>query len=186
MNFLEQLAAEYFSLAGYFVRTNVKFGRRSKGGFEGEADVLAVRMGGRDLVHLETSMDALTWRDRFSRFERKFRSASRHYAEMLGVSAEELGQTQVTRMAVASWSRSFAPASRDGDIRYVLIQDFVCAVREQVTLRHPMRDAVPEEYPLLRAIQFASAARHADAGESGLLPPLPAVRKPHRPAARRT
>ncbi|MCC6738220.1 MAG: hypothetical protein IT452_04180 [Planctomycetia bacterium] len=108
MNFLEQLAAEYFSLAGYFVRTNVKFGRRSRGGFAGEADVLAVRMGGRDLVHLETSMDALTWRARFSRFERKFGSASRHYAEMLGVSADELSRAKLTRMACrAGRARAF-------------------------------------------------------------------------------
>ncbi len=41
MNFLEQLVAEWYAYKGYFVRTNIKFGKRIRGGYEGEMDVVA-------------------------------------------------------------------------------------------------------------------------------------------------
>lgn len=41
MNFLEQLAGEWFTYKGYFVRTNIKRNKRSKGGWDNELDVLA-------------------------------------------------------------------------------------------------------------------------------------------------
>jgi len=34
MNFLEGLAAEWYSYSGYFVRTNIKTRKRPKGGYE--------------------------------------------------------------------------------------------------------------------------------------------------------
>ena len=51
MNFLEQLVAEWYGYRDYFIRTNVKFGKRSKGGYTGEVDVLAVKPQERELIH---------------------------------------------------------------------------------------------------------------------------------------
>ncbi len=36
MNFIESLIAEWLAYNGYFVRRNVKVGRRPEGGWEGE------------------------------------------------------------------------------------------------------------------------------------------------------
>ena len=54
MNFLEQVVAEWFSYEGYFVKTNIKFGKLPRGGFTGEMDVVAFHPKTRELVHIET------------------------------------------------------------------------------------------------------------------------------------
>ena len=41
INFLEQLIAEWYEYRGYFVRRNVLVGRRLKGGYECELDIVA-------------------------------------------------------------------------------------------------------------------------------------------------
>ena len=41
MNFLEQLITEWYGYKGFFVRNNVKYGKRAGGGYEGEMDVVA-------------------------------------------------------------------------------------------------------------------------------------------------
>ena len=41
-NHLEDLTAEWLEFNGYFVRKSVLVGRRDKGGWEGELDVVAV------------------------------------------------------------------------------------------------------------------------------------------------
>jgi hypothetical protein len=60
-NFLEQLAAEWYEFSGYFVRRNVHVGRRARGGWECELDVVAFNPKRKHLIHLEPSMDALHW-----------------------------------------------------------------------------------------------------------------------------
>jgi hypothetical protein len=59
-NFLEQLVAEWYQYQDYFVRTNIRVGRRAKGGHEGELDVVGFNPALGKLVHIETSMDILT------------------------------------------------------------------------------------------------------------------------------
>ena len=58
MYFLEQIAAEWYSYNGYFVQTNIKFGKREKGGWKGEMDVIAFHPIEKKIIHIETSMDA--------------------------------------------------------------------------------------------------------------------------------
>src|SRR5437764_13234533 len=59
MSHLEDLLCEYYDWQGYIVRRNVKVGRLSHGGWEGELDIVAYHPKTRDLVHLEPSIDAL-------------------------------------------------------------------------------------------------------------------------------
>jgi hypothetical protein len=56
-NFLEQLVAEWYEFNGYFVRRNVLVGRRSRGGYECELDVVAFNPEEKHLVHIEPSVD---------------------------------------------------------------------------------------------------------------------------------
>lgn len=154
MNFLEQLAAEWYAYCGYFVRTNVKFGKRAKGGWEGEVDVLAVRPHEKELVHLETSMDALPWHKRRERFSSKFHKAGTYYEEMAGFKPR-----RITRIAVASFSHTPPNISFDSDIEIRLIPEFITEIQDALKKKHPMREAVPEGYPILRALQFAAFAR---------------------------
>lgn len=81
-NFLEQLTAEYYSHMGYFVRTNVKYGLRKKGGYKGEMDVVAFHPESLTLLHIETSMDADSWEKRKSKFQKKFSTAREYYYKL--------------------------------------------------------------------------------------------------------
>lgn len=71
MNHLEQLVAEWLQYRGYFVRTAVLVGPRPKGGFEGELDVVGLHVANQHLMHVECSLDALSWADRERRFAKK-------------------------------------------------------------------------------------------------------------------
>jgi hypothetical protein len=70
-NFLEQLIAEWYELQGYFIRKNVLVGKRDRGGYECELDVVAFHPSKRHLVHIEASMDASSWAERERRFDKK-------------------------------------------------------------------------------------------------------------------
>jgi hypothetical protein len=63
MNFLEQLIGEWYEYTGCFVRTNIKFGKRSAGGYEGEIDVAAFDPRTKCLIHIEASTDADSWKN---------------------------------------------------------------------------------------------------------------------------
>ena len=71
-NFLEQLVAEWYEYRGYFVRRNVPVGRRTKGGYECELDIIAFDPVSQHLVHIEPSMDAESWEKRERSFRKKF------------------------------------------------------------------------------------------------------------------
>jgi hypothetical protein len=78
VNFLEQLVAEWYRYTGHFVRTNVRFEKRAKGGWAGEIDVLAYLPQRGNVSHIEISMDADSWPERKKKFTRSspFQSAS--------------------------------------------------------------------------------------------------------------
>ena len=148
-NFLEQLAAEYYSHMDYFVRTNVKYGLRKKGGYEGEMDVVAFHSESLTLLHIETSMDADSCEKRKSKFQKKFSTAHEYYHRLFKFEIKK-----IEKMVVVGFSPpredfwSVAPIKS--------IPDFIGEVAEYVEQFHPINHAVSENYPLLRAIQFTT------------------------------
>jgi len=77
-NYLETLIAEWLEYRGMFVRTNVLVGRRAKGGYEAELDVVALDVERKRIVHYEPSMDALSWDKREARYRKKFDAGKKH------------------------------------------------------------------------------------------------------------
>ncbi len=77
-NFLEQLVGEWYEYRGYFVRRNVLVGKRAKGGYECELDVVAFNPVTRHLVHIEPSMDCDSWPVRERRYGKKFRAGRKY------------------------------------------------------------------------------------------------------------
>jgi hypothetical protein len=59
MSHLESLIAEYLEWQGFLIRRNVKVGRRARGGWEMELDVVGFHPHSGTLVHYEPSIDAL-------------------------------------------------------------------------------------------------------------------------------
>ena len=150
MNFLEQLVAEWYAYRDFFVRTNVKFGPRPQGGYEGEMDVVAFHPKDRTLIHFETSSDADSWNERKMKFQKKFEKAEQHYA-----SEFKFGFEEAKKVAVVSFTRPREPVDMGFNIELLLIPDLMSRITKRLKRAHPMKAAVSEVYPLLRAIQFA-------------------------------
>jgi len=153
LTFLEQLVAEWYAYRGYFVRTNIKFGKRSAGGYEGEIDVAAFDPKTKRLIHIEVSTDADSWLERKKRFTKKFGDAKRHYKEIFDFPFDS-----IENQAIVGFPRKTLNEIEFGsNIKVVLVPEFVQEVTQFMTSLDPMKSAVPEGYPLLRAIQFAVA-----------------------------
>ena len=150
MNFLEQVAAEWYSHKEYFVRTNLKFGKRSEGGYKGEMDVAAFHPGKRELVHVETSMDADRWEERKSRFARKFRDARAHREELFSFPIESTRE-----IAIVGFAATGRKGALGDGIEVKSLAEFVAEISQELRTLHPLKQAIPETLPLLRAMQFA-------------------------------
>jgi hypothetical protein len=68
----EQLLAEWYEYRAYFLRRNVLVGKRKHGGYECELDIVGFHPIARHLLHIEPSMDAMSWEQREQRIQKKF------------------------------------------------------------------------------------------------------------------
>jgi hypothetical protein len=78
MTHLEELIAEYYEWRGYVVKCNALVGKRAKGGWEMELDVVAYDPETPTILHIEPSLDGQSWETREGRFVKKF-EAGRKY-----------------------------------------------------------------------------------------------------------
>ena len=155
MNFLEQLAAEWYAIQGYFVRTNIKANSRHNGGYDNEIDVLAFCPAEGKLVHLETSWDALTWEKREHRYvSKKFVFTPEQYQDIVGVMP-----ASIQKRAIIGNSKTQPKDvwGEEGDIEVTTVPNFVAEIAAEMKQRHPMRNVIPETYPCLRSFQFVLA-----------------------------
>lgn len=151
MNFLEQLISEWYSYQGYYVRTNVKVGRREAGGYEGELDVVAFHPETREIVHIETSMDALSWNKRREKFARKFKLGQRYIPELFS-----FAKRRPTQVAVFGFPRTTRNKQLLGeDVKVYLMPRLVEEIAKELSKTTIETGAIPEIFPLLRAMQFA-------------------------------
>ena len=151
MNFLEQLAAEWFEYIGYFVRTNVRARKRAAGGWDMELDVLAFQPSDGTLIHVETSGDADSWLKRKNRFlNKKFILSKTEYESILGSEIKN-----IRCQAIVSWAKSPKVDLDWGDgIEVITIPTFLAQINTVLKGRDFMTESVPEGYPILRTIQL--------------------------------
>ncbi len=160
MNFLEQLTAEWYAFNEYFVQTNLRFGKRNAGGWAGEIDVVAFHPRKKVLVHVETSTDADSWRERKEKFTRKFHNAEEYYSELF-----QFDYKRVDRIAIVGSGRIHPPDISFEGINIKSIPEFMSEITAVLAKRNVAKQTVPEHWPLLRAIQLAITygARGTDA-----------------------
>lgn len=151
MNFLEQLAAEWFEYRGYFVRRNVRVGPRAKGGHDGELDIVAFDPVSRHLVHVEPSMDADPWERREQRFTRKFELGRKHIPDLFKGLDLPPNPDQIALLVFGS--------DKDrktlGGGRILLIAEFMKDIRMSLEGKKVAKAAIPEQFVILRSLQFA-------------------------------
>jgi len=154
MNFLEQLVAEWLEYQGYFVRRNVHVGRRAKGGYECELDVVGFHPTKRHLVHYEPSMDADSWAKRHARYEKKFAAGRTHIPALFSgfVPLPEIEQIALFGFGGAG------PSDRIGGGRVVLVRDWIQVVLAELKTKSIASHAVPEQFICLRTAQFVLQA----------------------------
>ncbi|HEC92310.1 MAG TPA: hypothetical protein ENI51_04855 [Candidatus Atribacteria bacterium] len=149
MNFLEELVAEWYDFNGYFIKKNIRIEELPKGGYKGEMDIIAFHPLKKELVHIETSTDAKNWDARKKRLLKKFNTAQNCYQDLF-----PFEYRNIKRIAIAGWfaKKHSKRASLGEDIELKSLPEFTNEIISALK-NYPASKAVPEKYPLLRAIQ---------------------------------
>jgi hypothetical protein len=142
-NFLEQLVAEWYEYQGYFVRRNVLVGKRTRGGYGCELDVVAFHPERKHLVHIEPSLEALRWEKRKLRNRRKFEAGRKHIPTLFRGLEMPSAIEQVAILMFAS-TRNVKTL---GGGRVILVGEFLSAIFRELRSKHPAKQAVPENLP---------------------------------------
>ena len=149
-NFLEQLVTEWYEYRGYFVRRNVPVGKRTKGGYECELDIVAFEPVERHLVHLEPSMDAESWEKRERQFKKKFDAGLKYIPALFPGLDLPQEIEQIAIFAFASRVNHPTLAGR----QVLLVSDLMREIMEDLSDKKIASAAVPEHHPILRTLQF--------------------------------
>jgi hypothetical protein len=156
-NFLEELIAEWYQYRGYFIRQNVLVGKRQRGGWECELDIVAFLPTKGHLVHIEPSMDASSWAKREERYKKKFDAGKRHIHGLFqGMSIP----TEIEQIAVFGIVGSVKKREIGGGT-IVTLDELVADICTSLLPRKMLSEAVPEHYPLLRTFQLLNDHRKA-------------------------
>jgi hypothetical protein len=151
-NHLEDLVAEWYEWNGYFIRRNVQVGKRPKGGYECELDVVAFHPKHKRLVQIEPSLDGDSWAKRQERYTKKFDAGRRHIPNLFG--GLDL-PTDIEQIAIFLFAGKSPPPTIGGG-KIVPFRTFMNDVLAAVRLRPLTSAMIPEQYGLLRTLQFAS------------------------------
>jgi len=147
-NFLEQLVAEWYEYQGFLVKRNVRVGRRSMGGHEGELNVVGFHPCAGRLVHAEASMDAERWDERERRFTKKFEACRKYAPQLFGQLATKLPLEQVAVLGYGGRS----VRTQLGGGRLVFVRDLLAEIFRALTPMRIASSAMPEHFPILARV----------------------------------
>jgi hypothetical protein len=98
LNHLEQLISEWLEYQGYFIRRNVRVGKRAQGGYECELDIVGFDPKTKRLVQYEPSTDADSWDERERRYRKKFKAGKTYIPALF--SEFDIDGTKIEHKAV--------------------------------------------------------------------------------------
>ena len=149
-NHIKDLLAEWYEYQGYFVRRNVKVGKRDAGGYECELDIVAFHPITKQIIHLELSLDADPWEKRKLRYAKKFTAGKRYISEILhGVYQNQ----PIEQIAIFVLDKNTNHAEIGGG-KIINAEDIVNEIVSEIRTTRLAKNAIPEEFPLLRTIQY--------------------------------
>ncbi len=147
---LEDLIAEHLDWQGYVVKQNINVGKRAKGGWDMELDIIAYRHADHSLLHMEPSLDADPWAKREKRFAKKFDAGRRLIFTEVFPWLEPTTPIQQVAILPSRGQRDTLVGAK-----LVTVDEYVATIRAAIAEGPPARrGAVPEQYPLLRTVQF--------------------------------
>jgi len=151
-NYLEQLVAEWYEYKGYFVRRNILVGKRSKGGYEGELDIIAFNPLKNHLVHIEPSMDASSWEKREQRYRKKFALGKKYIPTLFkGFRIPD----SIEQMALLGFASKVTHTKLAGGT-ILLVSELFEQIISELKEKDIASRAVSENMPILRTLQFVS------------------------------
>ncbi|HDL20702.1 MAG TPA: hypothetical protein ENH30_05425 [Nitrospirae bacterium] len=149
MNHLEQIVGEWYEYTGYFVRRNVLVGKRLKGGYDGELDIVAFNPKTKHLVHIEPSLDADSWDRREERFKKKFDLGKKYIPKLFsGIQMPE----KIEQIALFVFGSNDNHKTVGGGV-VATVAEFYSVVAAGLGGKRIAKSAVPEQYALLRTVQ---------------------------------
>ena len=151
MNFLEQLAAEWYEYTGYFVRTNIRANKLPKGGWRHEIDVLAYDPYKSELIHIETTGGTESWEKIEKSIEKKFSFNMNDYEKILRLTKIN----KIRKIIICGWSKKI-PLNHKviNGVDVQSIPEFLNQVLKKLHEHDFLYDSVPEGFPILRTIQM--------------------------------
>lgn len=157
MSHLEDLMAEYYDWRGYLVKRNIRVGKRVQGGWEMELDIIAFDPHEKHLVHAEPSLDSDSWEIRERRFKKKFAAGRKYIFTEIFTWLDS--ETPIDQVAVLVSHPKARDQLAGGSIQSV--DEFIAMVRAEVVSRGLVsKNAIPEQYPLLRMMQLTHNGYH--------------------------
>jgi hypothetical protein len=156
-NHLEDLIAKWYEYRGFFVRRNVNVCKRPAGGYECELDIVAFHPLEDRLVHLEPSLDADSWTQREANFARKFAAGRKYIPKLFEGIAVPAEVEQYAVLVFASRSRR----THLGGATLVMAEDLIAEILTTLAARHLAKAAVPEQFGLVRTLQYVAHYRSA-------------------------
>ncbi|OGI43050.1 MAG: hypothetical protein A2150_06495 [Candidatus Muproteobacteria bacterium RBG_16_64_11] len=154
MDYLEQLAGEWYEYQGYFVRRDLWVGLESDGSYECELDVVGFHPIKHHLVQVEPLMNCLDWKQREQHLRLKFDAGRKYLHRMFGA-APHLAIEQIALVAVAADPHRRSVAGG----KIVLLSEFLSQILAKLATVSVSADLVPEQWPLLRTLQFVAEYR---------------------------
>lgn len=155
MTHLEAIIAEYLAWRGFFVRTNVIVGKRTKGGHKGELDVVAfLPTTPQRLIHVEASLAAGKRKEIIQRLSRQLETGRNYITSSVfpWIGEEEVRLEQF--VVVPSVPTESQPL---GDAVVISVDALFAEICQCLAVRGAgSRAAIPQKYPLLRTIQLAT------------------------------
>lgn len=156
-NYLEQLLVEWYEYQGYFVRNNVLVGKREKGGYKAELDIVAFNPEKKHLVHLEPSMDTDSWEKRESRYSKKFKYGREFIPQLFkGMQLPD----KIDQYAVFVFASKLNHETIGG-CEIKLLPDLLSEIFSSIKEKRIENNAISEHLPLIRTLQFVYQYRNA-------------------------
>jgi hypothetical protein len=166
MEYLEQLAREWYEYQGYFVRRDLWVGLESDGSYECELCVVAFHPTRRHVVHIEPSFDLLSWQEREQHFQTKFDAGKKYLHRIFGTEP----RLHIEHIAlIVSSDRPRAHTIGGGKI--LLLSDLLAEILQHLSGLDIASALVAAQWSLIRTLQLVAAHRER-------LSPL-LVMKPH-------
>jgi hypothetical protein len=154
-NYFEQLVAEWYEFKGYFVRRNIRVGRRAKGGHEGELDVVVFHPSKKHLVHIESSLDAQKWEKREERFAKKFAAGRKHIPKIFEGFDLPTDIEQIALLLLPSKGNR----QTLGGGKLVTVAELLEEIFAEIKPLSIYSNSIPEDKPILRSFQYVAQYR---------------------------